>query len=831
MLIFDPPDQNPMAQAHSNLIGSSRGGAKGSHSSRFREHRYVFDRLFDQSASQNDVFNATTRPLLDSVLDGYNATVFAYGATGCGKTHTISGTPDDPGIIFLTMQELFERIEQLKDEKVVELTLSYLEIYNETIRDLLNPATPNNNNNTNSSNKKLLVLREDADRRITVSNLSSHRPENVHQVMDMIVKGNTNRTMSPTEANAVSSRSHAVIQINVSQRPRTASLQEDHTFATLSIIDLAGSERAAATRNQGIRLFEGANINKSLLALGNCINALCDPRQRGHIPYRDSKLTRLLKFSLGGNCKTVMIVCVSPSSQHYDETLNTLKYADRAKMIKTKLSRNEHTLDRHVASYLKMIASLRSENAELREREKDAIARALTLQTKQRASFAVQLNSARESIQDWFNIKKKDIQVFVSCQVRRELLRTYVSQLETLLPVFQQSSLSCFAKIQTLLGTIKHELSSIDIYSESATLFTSYDELTHRCIDQLAKTPGWSSQDAQAFETFAALNKVECEKSILYNTQIQVSSDQSTQQVNELIVRYLALTQSNGTKQLSLLADKLVETLGPSFPRLSFKGSENIYHHNVESSLMSIDDSPPPPPQPSSSSLFNNTKDLSPSSSCITSNISAGLRASTLTSPVSDTLAQSQPEQVSSSHPKLSSLARASLTAIPTRKIVVSPVRVRNVSMRKTLSPIKRPTAIRRSPSKRKTTKRVRWQDEPDSDLDLLLEPRMAAYKEPISDSESEEFITGKRISTSPMVLGTGATMHDVDSAASAADTSNSSSIVTTPPQQNSSPESDSGDRRLSLTKRPLGRRKQSLLSWEPTAGRTATTEATSDIF
>ena len=102
----------------------------------------------------------------------------------------------------------------------------------------------------------------------------------------------------------------------------------------MSIIDLAGSERAAATKNRGARLNEGANINKSLLALGNCINALCDPRRRNHVPYRDSKLTRLLKFSLGGNCKTVMIVCVSPSSQHYDETLNTLKYADRAKEIK-----------------------------------------------------------------------------------------------------------------------------------------------------------------------------------------------------------------------------------------------------------------------------------------------------------------------------------------------------------------------------------------------------------------------------------------------------------------------------------------------------------------
>nr|7TR1_K Chain K, Kinesin-like protein,Kinesin-1 heavy chain [synthetic construct]7TR2_K Chain K, Kinesin-like protein,Kinesin-1 heavy chain [synthetic construct] len=300
--------------------------------------RFVFDRLFDEDCTQDQVYRNTTQPLLDSVLDGYNATVFAYGATGCGKTHTISGTPEDPGVIFLTMKELYNRIEELKDTKIIDISLSYLEIYNETIRDLLNPMTQCKN----------LVIREDANNKISVSNLSRHRPNSVEEVMQLILEGNKNRTCSPTEANATSSRSHAVLQINVIQKDRTGDITEEHTFATLSIIDLAGSERAAATKNRGARLNEGANINKSLLALGNCINALCDPRRRNHVPYRDSKLTRLLKFSLGGNCKTVMIVCVSPSSQHYDETLNTLKYADRAKEIKTKLIRNlEHHHHHH----------------------------------------------------------------------------------------------------------------------------------------------------------------------------------------------------------------------------------------------------------------------------------------------------------------------------------------------------------------------------------------------------------------------------------------------------------------------------------------------------
>lgn len=386
MLIFDPPETNPLAKMQKNAFPNSFKG------SRIREHRFVFDRLFDEDSSQYQVYNNTTRPLLDSVLDGYNATVFAYGATGCGKTHTISGTPENPGVIFLTMKELYEKIESLSDTKIFDVSLSYLEIYNETIRDLLNPATLCKN----------LVIREDANNKISVSNLSSHRPYSVEEVMELIVQGNKNRTSSPTEANATSSRSHAVLQINVIQKGRTGDITEEHTFATLSIIDLAGSERAAATKNRGARLNEGANINKSLLALGNCINALCDPRRRNHVPYRDSKLTRLLKFSLGGNCKTVMIVCVSPSSQHYDETLNTLKYADRAKEIKTKLIRNQHNLDRHVGSYLKMITEQKQEIEELRARESKvvdiAISKRKDLETKVFQTLLESLESTKKSL-------------------------------------------------------------------------------------------------------------------------------------------------------------------------------------------------------------------------------------------------------------------------------------------------------------------------------------------------------------------------------------------------------------------------------------------------
>jgi len=280
-------------------------------------------------------------------------------ATGCGKTHTISGTEDDPGVIYATMAELFQRIEERRADYVVDVSLSFLEIYNEEIRDLL--ATPDA-----YRPKGGLAMREDDKRRIVVAGLVEVIPKSAEEVKAVVMAGNERRTQSPTHANATSSRSHAILQINVTQSPRLAEVTEERTMATLSIIDLAGSERASATKNMGKRMVEGANINKSLLALGNCINALCEARGRAHIPYRNSKLTRLLKFSLGGNCRTVMIVCVAPTSRHLEDTGNTLAYANRAKEIKTKVSKNVMDVDRHVGQYLEAISRLSEEVRELK---------------------------------------------------------------------------------------------------------------------------------------------------------------------------------------------------------------------------------------------------------------------------------------------------------------------------------------------------------------------------------------------------------------------------------------------------------------------------------
>lgn len=257
------------------------------------------------------------------------------------------------------MRELFERIEDSKDKFDTYIELSMVEIYNENIRDLLHDDFP-------SSPTGGLKLLENEKERVRIANVTLRRPQSVTEVMQLVMLGNQRRSTSATESNSVSSRSHAVLQINVGRNSHGHEVDDAQELvrqcvssATLSIIDLAGSERAAATRNMGARMKEGANINKSLLALSSCISALCQASVRGvkpHVPYRNSKLTRMLKFSLGGNCRTVMIVCVSPSSKDIEDTHNTLAWADKAKNVSTKISRNTAGINVSVAQYLSTIS-------------------------------------------------------------------------------------------------------------------------------------------------------------------------------------------------------------------------------------------------------------------------------------------------------------------------------------------------------------------------------------------------------------------------------------------------------------------------------------------
>ncbi|KAH9173407.1 P-loop containing nucleoside triphosphate hydrolase protein [Lactarius sanguifluus] len=408
ILTFDPaePDQ---AKAFAER-GFIPPGTK-----RYKDRRFMFDRVFRPDSSQQEVYDATARPLLQRLLDGFNTTVFAYGATGCGKTHTISGTDSDPGTIYLTMADLFQRIEDRKDDYNAEVVVTFLEIYNEEIRDLLSePGTP--------TPRGGLQIRE--DKSVKVVGLTELRPRTAEEVKDIVLMGNSRRTQSPTHANETSSRSHAVLQVQVTQAPRTASLTEERFVGTLSIIDLAGSERAAATTNMGQRMVEGANINKSLLALGNCINALCESGGAiRHVPYRNSKLTRLLKFSLGGNCKTVMIVCVAPTSIHFDDTHNTLIYAERATKIKTRVvTRNVVNVNRHVGQYVEAINRLNAEGDILRRKKAEAHAEV----ERVKSDMQVRAEQMQVSIKDGALCSGK----LSSAQTRLHAIRSRIQELD-----------------------------------------------------------------------------------------------------------------------------------------------------------------------------------------------------------------------------------------------------------------------------------------------------------------------------------------------------------------------------------------------------------------
>ncbi|XP_019371431.1 PREDICTED: kinesin-like protein KIF19 isoform X1 [Gavialis gangeticus] len=316
---------------------------------RSREKSYVFDVAFDFTATQEVVYRATTKGLIEGVISGYNATVFAYGPTGCGKTYTMLGTDQEPGIYVRTLNDLFRAIEETSDDMEYEVSMSYLEIYNEMIRDLLNPALG------------YLDLREDSKGIIQVAGITEVSTINAKEVMQLLTKGNKQRTQEPTAANLTSSRSHAVLQVTVRQKSRVRNVLQEIRLGRLFMIDLAGSERASQTQNRGQRMKEGAHINRSLLALGNCINALSDRAGAKYVNYRDSKLTRLLKDSLGGNSRTVMIAHISPASTAFEESRSTLTYADRAKNIRTTVKRNLLNVSYHIAQYTSIISDLRRE--------------------------------------------------------------------------------------------------------------------------------------------------------------------------------------------------------------------------------------------------------------------------------------------------------------------------------------------------------------------------------------------------------------------------------------------------------------------------------------
>ncbi|XP_043711239.1 kinesin-like protein KIN-4C [Telopea speciosissima] len=347
-------------------------------------HTFTFDHVYGSTASPSSaIFGECVTPLVDAFFHGYNATVLAYGQTGSGKTYTMgtnySGEASSGGIIPRVMETIFLRVEERKETAEFLIRVSFIEIFKEEVFDLLDPSLLSYSKGEGAAVKPAvparlpIQIRETANGGITLSGVIEAEVRTKEEMASYLSRGSLSRATGSTNMNSQSSRSHAIFTICMEQKKSTRCTStlvgddddsDDILCAKLHLVDLAGSERAKRTGADGLRLKEGIHINKGLLALGNVISALGDDKKRkegGHVPYRDSKLTRLLQDSLGGNSKTVMIACVSPADTNAEETLNTLKYANRARNIQNKAIINRDPLAAQMQRMRSQIEQLQAE--------------------------------------------------------------------------------------------------------------------------------------------------------------------------------------------------------------------------------------------------------------------------------------------------------------------------------------------------------------------------------------------------------------------------------------------------------------------------------------
>uniref|UniRef100_A0A8D2B5N5 Centromere-associated protein E n=1 Tax=Sciurus vulgaris TaxID=55149 RepID=A0A8D2B5N5_SCIVU len=334
---------------------------------------FNFDRVFNSSETTKNVYEEIAVPIINSAIQGYNGTIFAYGQTASGKTHTMMGSEDCLGVIPRAIHDIFQKIKKFPDREFL-LRVSYMEIYNETITDLL----------CNTQKMKPLIIREDINRNVYVADLTEEVVYTSEMALQWITKGEKNRHYGITKMNQRSSRSHTIFRMILESREKgePSNCEGSIKVSHLNLVDLAGSERAAQTGAEGVRLKEGCNINRSLFILGQVIKKLSDGQIGGFINYRDSKLTRILQNSLGGNAKTRIICTITPVS--FDETLTTLQFASTAKYMKNTPYVNEVSSDEALLKrYRKEIVDLKKQLEEVniktraQEMEKDQLAQLL----------------------------------------------------------------------------------------------------------------------------------------------------------------------------------------------------------------------------------------------------------------------------------------------------------------------------------------------------------------------------------------------------------------------------------------------------------------------
>uniref|UniRef100_A0A7N6BG19 Kinesin motor domain-containing protein n=1 Tax=Anabas testudineus TaxID=64144 RepID=A0A7N6BG19_ANATE len=351
-----------------------------------KDKAFTYDFVFDVDSEQHNIYQTCVYKLIEGCFEGYNATVFAYGQTGSGKTYTmgtgfnVTLSQQEQGIIPRAVHQLFEGIQNRRvraqetgaHPPEFKVSAQFLELYNEEVLDLFDGAR----DPESRSRKSNIKIHEDSSGSIYTTGVTSRLVHSEEELLQCLKLGALSRTTASTQMNAQSSRSHAIFtihlcQMRVCQQPQMvngvestpiAQPEYETLMAKFHFVDLAGSERLKRTGATGDRAREGISINCGLLALGNVISALGDQAKKGgHVPYRDSKLTRLLQDSLGGNSRTVMIACVSPSDRDFMETLNTLKYANRARNIKNKVVVNQDKTSQQISAMRAEIARLQME--------------------------------------------------------------------------------------------------------------------------------------------------------------------------------------------------------------------------------------------------------------------------------------------------------------------------------------------------------------------------------------------------------------------------------------------------------------------------------------
>ncbi|KAL3244486.1 hypothetical protein MRX96_002249 [Rhipicephalus microplus] len=326
-----------------------------------------------------DVFERTTKEMLTTLLDGYNSSVFVYGATGTRKMFTKLGSEDCPGVVSLTASELYRRVDRLRSKgQSCDVAVAYMEVYNEVVRDLLCPKGPS------------LVVRDDPAKGIAISNLSIHKVKESGALFEFLQKGNRNRTQHATHANSESSRSHTIFQIYITQTENVTSTSKGIRVSKLSFVELAGSE-ACRCREQNIKdqIREGTKVHLSLLTLGNCFDALSKGGAQW-VPYRDSKLTHILKDSLGGTCRTLLMAFVSPSKLSYTDTHNTLKYTERAMKIELQAQKKVHNVNAHTPMYSSLVEEYK--------RKVEGLQRKLDKAENEKSKLEIQVVELKESL-------------------------------------------------------------------------------------------------------------------------------------------------------------------------------------------------------------------------------------------------------------------------------------------------------------------------------------------------------------------------------------------------------------------------------------------------